>query len=252
MQLVYGEGFFSPGGEPEVARIVKGLDLARHPVLDVGCGLGGPAVALARNHAASQVVGIDVEQSVLDIAEARVKALGLQTRVTLQRVEPGPLPFPDQMFGLVYASDVVCHMNEPIPFFEEVKRVLTPDGWFVGSDWFRGEAETASRNFDEWAAELRARGLDFYFLARGDFTDALCVMKLEVSLEDTSAAVRTEAEATMARIRGPLRSPLTDILGETGYRDLVKGGKARTRALEDGTLLHCRFRVNAANATGTV
>ena len=68
MQLVYGPGFFSPGGEDEVAQIVEGLDLTRRPVLDVGCGLGGPAVTLARDHGAN-VVGIDVEQSVLDIAK---------------------------------------------------------------------------------------------------------------------------------------------------------------------------------------
>ena len=241
MQLVYGPGFFSPGGEKEVAQIVEGLDLTRRPVLDVGCGLGGPAVTLARDHRA-KVVGIDVEQSVLDIAKERVNELALERQITLQSVEPaGALPFPEQTFGVVYATSVICHMSDPIPFFEEVKRVLTTGGSFVGSDWFRNEAGTASPSLDEWANELRARGLDFHFMVCAEFGAALSGLDFAVSLHETSTPVLCEAQITMQRIRGPLSERLTSILGETGYRNFVKGGEARMRALTDGTLRHIRF-----------
>lgn len=241
MQLVYGPGFFSPGGEDEVAQIVEGLDLTRRPVLDVGCGLGGPAVTLARDHGAN-VVGIDVEQSVLDIAKERVKELAFERQITLQRVEPGALPFPEQTFGVVYATSVICHMLDAIPFFEEVKQVLTTGGNFVGSDWFRSEAETASPSLEEWADELRARGLDFHFMVCAEFGAALSGLDFAVSLHETSTTVLSETQTTMQRIRGPLSERLTSILGETGYRNFVKGGEARMRALTDGTLRHIRFR----------
>ena len=51
----------SPGGDAEVASVVDGLEIAGRTVLDIGCGLGGPAVALMANHRAGKVVGIDIQ-----------------------------------------------------------------------------------------------------------------------------------------------------------------------------------------------
>ena len=40
LQLVWGEGFLSPGGPAEGARILEGSDIRGTRVLDIGCGLG--------------------------------------------------------------------------------------------------------------------------------------------------------------------------------------------------------------------
>jgi len=40
LQIVWGEGFLSPGGPEEVARLLEGSDIAGCTVLDIGCGLG--------------------------------------------------------------------------------------------------------------------------------------------------------------------------------------------------------------------
>ena len=65
LESVWGEGFLSPGGAEEVARVVGGLDLAGKAVLDIGCGAGGIDIALVRQHGAGHVLGLDVEDSVL-------------------------------------------------------------------------------------------------------------------------------------------------------------------------------------------
>ncbi len=60
-ELLWGEGFLSPGGEEEVALIVNGLGLEGKAVLDIGSGIGGPAICLASKHGAGRIVGIDLE-----------------------------------------------------------------------------------------------------------------------------------------------------------------------------------------------
>jgi hypothetical protein len=43
LEMIWGDGFMSPGGPDEVMRIVAGHDIAGCSVLDIGCGLGGAA-----------------------------------------------------------------------------------------------------------------------------------------------------------------------------------------------------------------
>ena len=41
LQLRWGEGFLSPGGEEELAALMRGVDIAGQTGLDLGCGIGG-------------------------------------------------------------------------------------------------------------------------------------------------------------------------------------------------------------------
>ena len=50
LELIWGEGYMSPGGPQSVRDIVAGVDLADKLVLDIGCGLGGVDIMLARDH----------------------------------------------------------------------------------------------------------------------------------------------------------------------------------------------------------
>ncbi len=54
LEALWGDGYLSPGGPEEVARILAGLDLAGRTVLDIGCGSGGITVSLARDYGAAQ------------------------------------------------------------------------------------------------------------------------------------------------------------------------------------------------------
>ena len=62
LEAMWGQGYLSPGGPEEVARVLEGIDLRGVTVLDIGCGSGGIAVDLVRNHGAGRVIGIDVER----------------------------------------------------------------------------------------------------------------------------------------------------------------------------------------------
>lgn len=44
LEHIWGDGFLSPGGPEEVARVLAGVDVAGAHVLDIGSGSGACAV----------------------------------------------------------------------------------------------------------------------------------------------------------------------------------------------------------------
>jgi len=71
LELVWGEGNMAPGGEGNVVKIAEGLDMRDKRVLDIGCGIGGPAFFLVRNYGAN-VVGTDLEPQLRPRSEDRI------------------------------------------------------------------------------------------------------------------------------------------------------------------------------------
>jgi 2-polyprenyl-3-methyl-5-hydroxy-6-metoxy-1,4-benzoquinol methylase len=90
-------------------------------VLDVGCGEGHFAAALAR--AGMTVVGIDVAEEPLRRARARHPTLDL-------RIVPaeGPWPLLDASFDVVWAGETIEHVADTAGWFSEVRRVLRSGG----------------------------------------------------------------------------------------------------------------------------
>src|ERR1700731_4454978 len=77
LQIIWGDGFLSPGGAAEVARLLEQSDITGCAVLDVGCGLGAIDELLIKEYHAGSVVGIDVDPSLL---------AGMQTRIERSRM----------------------------------------------------------------------------------------------------------------------------------------------------------------------
>ena len=110
LEWIWGRDYMAPGGEGNVDRMVAGLDLAGRRVLDIGCGIGGPAIALARKYGA-EVTGIDLEPQLVARANRRAEELGLSDRVEFRTVTLGDLPFPDRSFDLVFTSGALTQTD---------------------------------------------------------------------------------------------------------------------------------------------
>lgn len=98
-----------------------GMDL-----LDVGCGVGTITWDLARLVAPGRVIGIDVDDGVLDAA--RAAAPPDVTTVELRIGDVGDLDLPDQSVDVVHAHQVLQHLGDPVAALREMRRVCRPGG----------------------------------------------------------------------------------------------------------------------------
>jgi len=96
-------------------------------VLDCGCGLGSITVGLAEVVAPGEVVGIDVERQVLDMAQRSSAERGL-ANISFAVADVYHLPFPDASFDAAVAHTLLVHLREPWRALEEIRRVLKPGG----------------------------------------------------------------------------------------------------------------------------
>ena len=150
LQMQWGTGFLSPGGAEEVAEILKDVEVVGKTVLDIGCGVAGPAMVIARDLGASEVVGIDIEPYLIETGRDNVLAAGLEDRVFLKLVDVGPLPFPDERFDIVFSKDSLIHVEDKSALYRDILRILKPGGIFAASDWLRGENADELDGYKDW------------------------------------------------------------------------------------------------------
>ena len=89
LQIIWGDGFLSPGGAEEVARLLEGSDIRDCHVLDIGCGLGAIDELLVTKYGARSVIGIDIDPGLVAGMQKRVERAGLSARIQGLRVEAG-------------------------------------------------------------------------------------------------------------------------------------------------------------------
>ncbi len=211
LEAVWGEGFLSPGGPMEVARVLEGHDIRGKAVLDIGCGAGGIDVALVQTHGAGYVTGIDVEDSVITHARALVAAKGLSDRIGLVKVAPGPLPFPPGTFDVVFSKDSIIHIPDKHALMAEVSRVLRPGGWFLASDWLIGVEDISP----QMAAYIAAEGLDFGMATPARYGAAMAAQGFhEIRITSRNAWYRDEARREVARMKGELGAKAAAVVGQ--------------------------------------
>jgi cyclopropane-fatty-acyl-phospholipid synthase len=131
----YSCAYFPTGGETlEEAQVAKKrhiasklrLDRPGLEVLDIGCGWGGMALTLARDHGA-RVTGITLSTEQLGEARARAEAAGLADRVRFELLDYRAL---DRQFDRIVSVGMFEHVGVGHygQFFDVVKRSLRPDG----------------------------------------------------------------------------------------------------------------------------
>lgn len=211
LESIWGDGFLSPGGAEEVARIVEGHDLHGKSVLDIGCGAGGIDIALVRDHGAGFVTGLDVEDGVIDHARGRIAAAGLDDRIGLVKVAPGPLPFPPGSFDVVFSKDSIVHIPDKHALMREVARVLKPGGWFLASDWLIGHDGPPS---PEMQTYMEAEDLGFGMASPARYRDACEQAGMQsVQTRSRNDWYRGVAREELARMRGPWAQQVARIVG---------------------------------------
>jgi phosphoethanolamine N-methyltransferase len=241
LEEVWGEGWLSPGGPEELARLVSGVTFAGKSVLDIGCGAGGLDVALVREHGAGFVTGIDVEDGVLSVARGKISKAGLSGNIGVVKVVPGPLPFPPASFDIVFSKDSIVHIPDKHALMREVFRVLKPGGWFVASDWLIGHDGPPSPAMQ---AYIESEGLDFGMASPRRYEEAMTAAGFHsIAISSRNAWYRETAKRELARLKSFLETAEANALGRDFVAHNVEIWSNMLPVLESGE--HCPTHLRA-------
>jgi SAM-dependent methyltransferase len=128
---------FHIGGRPATKEVLDQLSLQRDQhVLDIGCGIGGPARFAASAYGV-RVAGIDLTPDYVETGQELNRWVGLAERVNLRAASATSLPFTQGMFGTAYMLHVGMNIADKETLAREAARVLRPGGLFAIYDVMR-------------------------------------------------------------------------------------------------------------------
>src|SRR5262249_11821883 len=110
-------------------------------VLDVGCGVGGPALTIAE-HSRAQVTGLNLVERQVAIARDQAAARGLSDVARFVAGDAMAMPFPDGAFDGLFIFEAGCRRPEKARFCAECAGVLKPGAVFLGRDWMQRDGLT--------------------------------------------------------------------------------------------------------------
>ena len=171
-QSNFATGIYMRYEEDLIEETITGIS-DRKQALVLGSGTGRESFALAEKF--EKVVGLDFCPEMTRQAQANQEKRKIKnTHFMTLDVESDPLPFPDQSVDFVNSSfGMGSFVLNPAPFFQEIRRVLKPDGRvifsFYNSQAFVNQLELgwapaiASRlNHQEETLEVHFQGKSFH------------------------------------------------------------------------------------------
>ena len=122
---------FHARGFPATVELADRLPIkAGQRVLDIGCGLGGPARYLAKRFQC-HVSGLDITEPFVEAANKLTAHLRMEQAVSIEHGDGQCLPYPDAHFDGAYTQHVTMNVADRLGFFAEAFRVLRPGAFFA-------------------------------------------------------------------------------------------------------------------------
>jgi ubiquinone/menaquinone biosynthesis C-methylase UbiE len=133
-----GVPYFRWGGMESTDRLVALCEIDESKkVLIAGCGTGYSACHIAQT-IGCEVVGLDISEMLIALAQEKAESMGLQDRVKFLVVDAHEIPYEDDSFDVLLTESVVLFMNKARAL-QEFARVVRPDGYVGLNEAFRGE-----------------------------------------------------------------------------------------------------------------
>jgi len=232
LELIWGEGFMTPGGARTVRATVGDLDLEGKLVLDIGCGLGGADLVLAGEFGA-RVIGLDLEAPLVARARDYAAEAGLADRVEFRRVKPGPIAMVAGSVDVVFTSGAFTQIEDKKGMIAEVHRVLRPGGALVAYDWMKGP-EPYSKNMLYW---FELEGLTYAMETLEEHVRLLEEAGfVDVEAADDGDDYRRLCHQEYQDMKGPLNEKMLNLLGAEQRDHFLENWRAMTVVLDAGEL----------------
>jgi SAM-dependent methyltransferase len=234
LQIIWGEGFLSPGGAEELAHLFEGIDIGGCEVLDIGCGLGAIDELLVTQYGARSVVGIDIDPTLLAGLQQRIERAGLADRIRGQRVDGGPLPFVAASFDVVFSKDSMVQIPDKPAIFADALRVLRPGGRLIASDWLRGGTAAYSPEMMEF---FRLEGIAYNMATLDESAAALRKSGfVDVDIRDRHSWYQALAQRELEAMEGSLKPLIVSQIGGERAQHFIDNWRQLVIVLKRGEL----------------
>lgn len=161
---------FSRSAEFAEVRALVGRKIEGGSVLDLGAGTGLASYALSTAGAA-QVYALEPDPSAV-VGRGAIERIGLGPNVRLLEAAGENIPLPDSALDLVYARQVLHHIQDLPRLMRECARVLKPGGLFFATREPVADDEQQLKTFlDEHPVHQLAGGEHAYRL--DEYTSAM-------------------------------------------------------------------------------
>lgn len=127
-------------GPMSIGHMRRGLlaemgDLSGKKILDVGSGTGTMSVMIKQAHPSVEMVGVDGDSQILEIARSKAHKLGIAIR--FDQGMSFDLPYPNESFDVVLTSMMLHHLtrDDKQMTAREMYRILRPGGQLFGADF---------------------------------------------------------------------------------------------------------------------
>ena len=235
LEMQWGVGFLSPGGQDEVLEILRDTEIEGQIVLDIGCGTGGPDIVIARELSPRRIIGIDVEPFLVEKGQRNIEDAKLGNIVELRLVDAGPLPFDDASFDVVFGKDSLIHIEDKAALYREVLRVLKPGGRFAASDWLRSADADQLAGYKKWRS-MTAHSFSMQTVDETEAEMRAAGLK-KVTTRDRADWYAKSAENEVIMMKSDdWHRQFVDAFGEEGYAKKLALRIANARAAECGGL----------------
>ncbi len=192
---------FHARGFPATVELGDRLPIkANQHILDIGCGLGGPARYLAQRFQC-KVSGVDITTPFVEAANKLTHLLGMDDRVTIEHGDGHRLPYEDGVFDGAYTQHVTMNVADRAQFFAEAYRVLKPGVFFALTE--QGLGLTGNPHYPlPWSED----GSGAYLVSPSETRALLEAAGFEnIVVEDTGAKYLAAYKQAMERAaKGPL------------------------------------------------
>ena len=208
-------------------------------IVDIGCGLGGPARYMAKRFQC-KVSGVDITEPFVEAANRLTALLRMEHQVTIQHGDGQRLPYGDGLFDGAYSQHVTMNVADRKTFFAEAYRVLKNGAFFALTE--HGLGPTGDPHYPlPWSADGSGA-----YLVRPSETRALLEAAgfEDIVLEETGAryvaGYRTVIEKAEKGVLPPLGIHI--LMGETALQKTRNAARKIEERRTHPIQLLCRKR----------
>ncbi len=102
--------------------------------LEVGPGPGYLGLEWLKKSDGTNLKALEISLDMIEVAERNAKEYGLESRVEYVKGDAQEMPFDNNMFDGVFTNGSLHEWAQPTKIFNEINRVLRPDGIYCISD----------------------------------------------------------------------------------------------------------------------